>query len=116
MYHRKEEIKKKITQGIKEIEDAQQMIMSEDLKHMRRVMRRLNLTDKNDLAILKGRVSTAVSAADEVLCTELLTQSVFADLNPAQTAALCSCLVYTEGKSDGKTSKDPTLFKAFELL
>lgn len=65
----------------KEIEDAKSMIMEDDLKCMRRVMRRLNLTDKNDLAILKGRVSTAVSASDEILATELITQSVFAELN-----------------------------------
>lgn len=63
-------------------------------------MRRLDLADKNDVPTLKGKVACSISASDEILITELLFSGVFQDLDPMQTASLCSCLIYTDTKGN----------------
>lgn len=58
------------------------MIMSNDLVNMKRVMRRLDMIDKNDVPHLKGKVAAGLSAADEILATELIFSGFFQDLAP----------------------------------
>ena len=58
------------------------MIMKQDLVNMKRVMRRLELCDKDDIPTLKGKVACSISAADELLTTELLFSGVFSNLDP----------------------------------
>jgi ATP-dependent RNA helicase DOB1 len=58
------------------------MIMSEDLVHMKRVMRRLELINKHDVPNLKGKAAASISAADEIITTELLFSGFFQDLDP----------------------------------
>jgi superfamily II RNA helicase len=81
------------------------MIMSTELVCMKRVMRRLEMIDKNDVPLLKGKVAASLSAADEILTTELLFSGFFQELNPVQMAAVLSCLVYSDNKSEGKPPK-----------
>ena len=76
------------------------MIMSNELVSMKRVMRRLDLADKNDVPTLKGKVACAISASDEILITEMLFSGLFQDLDPHQTAAVLSCLIYTDTKGN----------------
>lgn len=92
------------------------MIMSEDLVNMKRVMRRLDLIDNNDVPHLKGKVAASISAADEILTTELIFSGFFQELNPAQMAAVLSCLIYTDSKSEGKPPKDEQLAEPFKKL
>ena len=56
---------------------ANRMIMSTELISMKRVMRRLELIDKNDVPQLKGKVAASISAADELLTTELIFSGFF---------------------------------------
>lgn len=82
------------------ISKSADMIMSQDLVGMRRVMRRLELCDKNDVPTLKGKVAAHVSTTDELLVTEMLFSGLFNEMEkPSHIAALLSCLVYTEGKA-----------------
>lgn len=53
------------------------MIMKNDLINMKRVMRRLDLCDKNDVPSLKGKVACTISACDELLITEMLFSGIF---------------------------------------
>jgi ATP-dependent RNA helicase DOB1 len=92
------------------------MIMTEDLVNMKRVMRRLDLIDNNDVPHLKGKVAASISAADEILTTELIFSGFFQELKPAQMAAVLSCLVYTDNKSEGKPPKDEELGEPFKKL
>ena len=82
------------------------MIMSTELVNMKRVMRRLDMIDKNDVPHLKGKVAAGLSAADEILTTELIFSGFFQELDPYQIAAVLSCLVYSDTKSEGKPPKD----------
>ena len=92
------------------------MIMKGDLVNMKRVMRRLDLCDKHDVPSLKGKVACRISAADELVTTELIFSGAFQELDPFQAAALCSCLVYTDAKSEQKLTKDDRLSGPFLKL
>jgi ATP-dependent RNA helicase DOB1 len=92
------------------------MIMSGDLVNMKRVMRRLDMIDKNDVPHLKGKVAAGISAADELLMTELIFSGFFQDLEPNQIAAVMSCLVFTDSKSEGKPPGDDQLAEPFQKL
>jgi ATP-dependent RNA helicase DOB1 len=76
-YQRKQELR----DTIKVLEDAvkksSEMIMKTDLVNMKRVMRRLEMCDKNDVPSLKGKVASRISAADELVTTELLFSGIF---------------------------------------
>eukprot|EP00479_Gromia_sphaerica_P005772 TRINITY_DN16864_c0_g1_i1.p1 TRINITY_DN16864_c0_g1~~TRINITY_DN16864_c0_g1_i1.p1 ORF type:complete len:122 (+),score=21.30 TRINITY_DN16864_c0_g1_i1:286-651(+) len=63
---------------------------------MKRVLRRLNFVNEDNVIQLKGRVACDISTADELLATELLFGGVFNDLDVKVIVALCSCLVFTE--------------------
>jgi superfamily II RNA helicase len=53
------------------------MTQSGDLVNMKRVMRRLEMVNKNDVPRLKGKVAASLSACDEILTTELLFSGFF---------------------------------------
>lgn len=75
------------------------MVLSDDLKCMKRVMRRLEFLDSNDIVINKGKTACEISACDELLLTELLFKGLFNDLEPAETAAILSALIHDENNS-----------------
>ena len=96
------------------------MIMSGDLVNMKRVMRRLDLADKNDVTTLKGKVACSISASDEIIITEMLFSGLFNELDALQTAAILSCLIYTDskGSEEGvqKIAKVDKLFVPFKEM
>lgn len=104
------------------IRKSADMIMSSELVAMKRVMRRLDLCDKNDVPTLKGKVAAHISTSDEILLTEMLFSGLFNDMeHPSQIAAVLSCLVYTEGKAGStesiqKITKHEKLGAPFLLL
>lgn len=116
MFKTKESLKSEIQELEQEIKKTSQMIMSSDLVNMKRVMRRLEMIDKNDVPHLKGKVAAGLSAADEILTTELIFSGFFQELNPHQMAAVLSCLVYNDNKSEGKPPKEDELAEPFQKL
>ena len=102
------------------IRKASQMIMATELVSMKRVMRRLEMADRNDVPTLKGKVACSVSACDEILITEMLFSGLFTDMEPPIIAALLSCLIFTDTKDSGegenKISKHPKLGQPFSDL
>ena len=69
------------------------MILVDDLRRMKRVMRRLGWINKDDIVELKGKVACEVSACDEIIITELLFTGIFQDINPPEIAALLTSLI-----------------------
>jgi len=92
------------------------MIMKHELEYMKRVMRRLDLCNKDNVPTVKGKVACSISASDELLTTELLFSGVFQKLEPNQIAALCSCLVFTDVKGEVKLTKDEKFSEPFKNL
>jgi ATP-dependent RNA helicase DOB1 len=78
------------------------MIMRTDLVNMKRVMRRLDMADKDDVVTLKGKVACSISATDEILITEMFFSGLFSELEPNQIAAILSCMIYTDGKASSE--------------
>jgi len=76
-FKQKDELKAEILDIEQSIKKASKMIMTEDLVNMKRVMRRLDLIDNNDVPHLKGKVAASISAADEILTTELIFSGFF---------------------------------------
>mmetsp|Transcript_4322 Transcript_4322/g.4085 ORF Transcript_4322/g.4085 Transcript_4322/m.4085 type:complete len:118 (-) Transcript_4322:271-624(-) len=92
------------------------MIMKLDLVNMSRVMRRLDLCDNHDQPLPKGKVACCISAADELLVTELLFSGMFTALEPSVLAGVLSSLIYKDAKSEGKLVKDEKLLKPFHMI
>ena len=81
LYERKKELKEQINELADSIRKASNMIMSGDLVNMKRVMRRLDLADRNDVPTLKGKVACSISASDELMITEMLFSGLFNELD-----------------------------------
>ncbi len=76
-YERKVELRDQIKDLEEAVKKSSEMIMKLDLVNMKRVMRRLEMCDKNDVPSLKGKVACRISAADELVATELLFSGIF---------------------------------------
>ncbi|KAH9510611.1 Exosome RNA helicase MTR4 [Dermatophagoides farinae] len=68
----------------------------DELKCRKRVLRRLDYCTPEDVILIKGRVASEITGADELLLTEMLFDGFFNDLNVYQIAALLSCMVFEE--------------------
>eukprot|EP00316_Scyphosphaera_apsteinii_P000204 CAMPEP_0119305162 /NCGR_PEP_ID=MMETSP1333-20130426/6223_1 /TAXON_ID=418940 /ORGANISM="Scyphosphaera apsteinii, Strain RCC1455" /LENGTH=1076 /DNA_ID=CAMNT_0007308185 /DNA_START=71 /DNA_END=3301 /DNA_ORIENTATION=+ len=94
----------------RQIKASRAALMREELKGMRRVLRRLGHVTEDGVITNKGRVACEVSTSDELLITELFFAGAFQALQPAQLASILSCLVAEQlsnkgGKSGGKGGK-----------
>ena len=77
----------------KQIKSAEGTILKDHLACMKRVLRRLGFTNKDNIIQIKGRVACEINAADEILITELMFNGVMNNLDAECIAALVSCFV-----------------------
>ena len=97
--------------------DSQIVLMKDDLKKMKRVLRRLEFITKDNLLELKGKFACEINTADELLLTELVFEGVFNNLDKTLVVALLSCFVSQENNRDsGTTLPIPELSDAFSKL
>jgi ATP-dependent RNA helicase DOB1 len=80
--------------------DSQAVAMREQLKKMKRVLRRLDFVSAENVLALKGRFSCELSTADELVVTNMVFDGVFNELKVAQTVSLLSCFVHKEENKD----------------
>jgi ATP-dependent RNA helicase DOB1 len=99
----------------KQVNQTKFMVMSDDLRAMRRVLRRLEFVNKEGVVQLKGRMACELTSADEILMTEIVFQNVFADMEANNIIALCSCLIFDE-KSEDPITNNLELMKAFDSI
>jgi len=97
----------------KQIASSRFMVMGDDLRAMRRTLRRLEFIDRNGVVQMKGRMACEITSADEILMTEIVFQNVFADMEANNIIALCSCLVFDE-RSEDPITNNLDLMKAFD--
>ena len=72
------------------------LAMRNTLNNMKRVLRRLGLTNSQNIVDLKGRIACQISTSDELVTTEMMFNGVFNDLDTPVLVALISCLVFEE--------------------
>lgn len=80
----------------KNLRDTDQVILKEELKAMKKVLRRLGFVNREGVVEMKGRVACEINSADELVLTEMIFNGVFNDLAPEQIVALASCFVFQE--------------------
>jgi ATP-dependent RNA helicase DOB1 len=74
------------------------VILQDELKGMKRVLRRLGFLTKDNVVDVKGRVSCEINTNYELVVTELLFSGFFNELDVDMIPAILSAFVYEEGK------------------
>uniref|UniRef100_A0AAV1T181 Uncharacterized protein n=1 Tax=Peronospora matthiolae TaxID=2874970 RepID=A0AAV1T181_9STRA len=100
LYNLKIECEAKIRELERKITEAKSLVLRDDLRRRRRVLRRLEFVDTEGVIQRKGRTACEVSTTDELLVTEMIFTGQFNDLSVNDTVALLSCLINTEKKKD----------------
>ncbi len=67
-----------------QLKRSKSLLQMEDLKCMKRVLRRLGYCTAADVIEIKGRIACELSSADELLLTEMMFNGLFNPLNPPQ--------------------------------
>lgn len=95
---------------------ARDIVLSTELRSMKRVLHRLGYTNQDGVIETKGRVAAELNAGDEIVLTELIFSGLFNDMLPEHIAAVLSCFVMEEkSKSDNKPPQK-TLLEAFRRV
>merc|ERR1712025_1435691 len=79
---------------------SKSLLQMEELKCMKRVLRRLGYCTNSDVIEIKGRIACELSSADELLLTEMMFNGLFNDMSPPLVAAILSCFVCTEKSNE----------------
>nr|CAB3266089.1 superkiller viralicidic activity 2-like 2 [Phallusia mammillata] len=107
MCERKTKLGADVKEAKRELKKSRTILQMDELKCRKRVLRRLDYATVSDVIETKGRVACEISAADELLLTEMVFNGVFNTLSAAQCCALLSCFVFDEkSKSIPKLSED----------
>jgi ATP-dependent RNA helicase DOB1 len=88
-----------------EARSFQTMAMKDDLKKMKRVLKKLGHVDANGVIQTKGRTACEINTADELVVTELIFTGVFKSLTVEQSVALLSTMTFGEPISDDEPTK-----------
>ena len=88
-----------------EARSFQTMAMKDDLKKMKRVLKKLGHVDANGVIQTKGRTACEINTADELVVTELIFTGVFKSLTVEQSVALLSCMTFGEAIKDDEPTK-----------
>ena len=94
----------KIVQMKHTISNQERIVEHEKLMSMKRVVRRKDFLDDQEVVKKKGRVASHIFGADELLITEILLQGLLVDLNYKQIPVLFSIFV-NEDKPDEKSAQ-----------
>ncbi|CAG8683908.1 11475_t:CDS:10, partial [Gigaspora rosea] len=92
-YAKKVALRARIRALKKKVNKVQSILHLDDLKHRKRVLRRIGYLTDDDIVTVKGRVACDINVGDEVVLTEMLLNGVFSDLSVEKIAALLSCFV-----------------------
>jgi len=106
-----------INQLCDKLSKSKDLVLKDDLKNMKRVLRKLDMIDKNNNVNQKGQVACIISTSDEIILTEMLYKGSFNDLDPAFLASMLSCFMVNENsKSESKAMKNPILTQLFNRV
>ncbi|GAM21777.1 hypothetical protein SAMD00019534_049520 [Acytostelium subglobosum LB1] len=85
----------------KKIREGDEVILKDDLRSMKRILKRLDYINGDDVVQVKGRVASEISAGDELVISELLFMGLFNDMTSEQCVAVLSVFVFPpEGSAD----------------
>ncbi|DAZ96390.1 TPA: hypothetical protein N0F65_010757 [Lagenidium giganteum] len=102
LYNLKMETETKMRELERKIKESKSLVLRDDLRRRRRVLRRLEFVGKDGVIQRKGRTACEVSTCDELLVTEMIFNGQFNDLTVNETVALLSCMINTEKAKEGQ--------------
>ena len=97
------------------VQEKQSLLLINELKSHKKVLRKLNYIDEADVVQIKGRVACEISCADPLITTELLFDKFFEKLTPAQITSVLSVLVFQE-KGDPYENLSPELLVPYNKV
>ncbi|GMI37979.1 hypothetical protein TrRE_jg13434 [Triparma retinervis] len=99
---------------------AQAMVMKDELRRMKKVLKYMGHVDSSGVVQLKGRTACEINTANELVATELTFGGIFAEFSVEQIVALLSCFTFDEKSkdNDGDPAKGlrPVLATPFKKL
>ena len=106
LYQEKQDLMEKGRVMRRKCKAAQTMVMKDELKRMKKVLKHMEHVTAEGVIQLKGRTACEINTANELVATELTFGGVFNEFSVEQTVALLSCFTFDEkSKAD---SGDPT--------
>uniref|UniRef100_A0A0N5A2L5 Superkiller viralicidic activity 2-like 2 n=1 Tax=Parastrongyloides trichosuri TaxID=131310 RepID=A0A0N5A2L5_PARTI len=93
-------------EAMEKFKKAKSLLLEEELHKRVKVLRQMDFCSEDGIITLKGRVACEISAADELVLTEMIFGGVFANLDFKQTAALLSCFVFQEKAGSSKLQEE----------
>jgi len=84
----------------REARAVESLAMRDQLRRMRKVLRKLDHMSKDGVLLMKGRVACEINTADELIVTELMLSGTLSELSLEQLGALLSCVVYQDRRKD----------------
>ena len=100
LYDCKMENENKIRHLNKEIKATKSLVLRDDLRRKKRILRRMEFTNTENVIEMKGRTACEISTSDELVLTEMMFNGVFNALSVNESVALLSCLVNEEKKKE----------------
>ena len=92
MFKEKDSTRKEINDLLETITKNKELVLKDELKHMKRVLRRLDFINQ-DTILAKGQVACLISTSDEIMLTEMLYNGSFNDIEPNMLASMLSCFL-----------------------
>ncbi|PVU99368.1 hypothetical protein BB559_000780 [Furculomyces boomerangus] len=102
LYSEKVQLQAQANETKRKIQESASVLQLDELKARKRVLRKLGLTNNEDVIQVKGRVACEITTGDELVLTELIFNGLFNDLSVEHIVALLSLFVFQE-----KTTDDP---------
>jgi len=99
MYREKLVTENEIKEIKGKLRSTDNVILQDNLKAMKRVLRRLGYLTKDNVVDVKGRVAADVNTSEGLVLTEMLFSGFFTDLTSDQIVAIMSCFS-SIGESD----------------
>lgn len=99
-YQKKTELAQQAKAYRDEARKCETMVMKDELKRMKRVLKKLGHVDSKGVIQTKGRTACEVNTADELIVVEMIFAGVFSDLSVEQCVALLSCMTFDERNKD----------------
>lgn len=84
----------------REARSCQTMVMKDDLRKMKRVLKELGHVDASGVIQTKGRTACEINTANELVVVELMFAGIFNDLSVEVCVSLLSCLIFDERTKD----------------
>ncbi len=100
-YQTKQQLTEEILKLKKQANELQSVIMKDELRKMKKLLKKLEYIDMENILTTKGRFACEITAGDEIIITNMVFSGLFNELSIEQTVALLSCFVHSEGAGGG---------------